>query len=172
MSNTSKAEQLHSAIRTGRYEKVIQLIENGADVNYKDSFSNDALYYAVAHCKVDITGYLLKHGANINSVYSEGKNILHITVEAECEDKGFFNIVKLLVSNGVDLNRKDDFGNTPLWYACIYYVINNETIRYLLNNKADINIVNKFGLSSLTAAKKRGESDLVALLEGGSNVSK
>ena len=52
-----------------------------------------------------------------------------------------------------------------LWYACIYYVINKKTINYLLEKGADMNINNKYGVSSYTSAKENNVTKLLETLD-------
>lgn len=158
-------EELHSAVRTGQYEAVIKLVNQGANINYKDGSKNDALFYAVVHCKDDIAKYLIQKGANLNTLYKDNQNILHVAVRTECEDKGVFGIVELLVHSGVEINLQDKYGNTPLWYACIYYAINEKTISYLLESGANMNLNNKYGVNTYTSAKENNEHELLSLLE-------
>lgn len=164
MKTNNINEELHSAVRTGQTEIVVKLLNNGADVNYKDGSKNDALFYAVVHCKNDIVNYLIQKGANLNTIYKDNQNILHIAVRTECEDKGVFNIVQVLAQKGVDINFQDKYGNTPLWYACIYWAINEKTISYLLEKGADMNLINKYGVNTYTSAKENNEVKLLEIL--------
>lgn len=164
MNKNNLNEELHSAIRTGQYELVVKLVNDGADINYKDSSKNDALFYAVVHCKKDIVKYLIQK-ANLKTLYKDNQNILHIAVKTECEDKGVFEIIELLANQKIDINAQDKYGNTPLSYACVYYVVNRKTIDLLFQHKADMNIVNNYGLSVLTSAKEADRTELLNILD-------
>jgi ankyrin repeat protein len=159
------SEALHSATRMGNYSEVKKLINEGADIGYLDEFNSDAVYYAVVHYRSEILKLLLESGGDINRKYKEKQNILHIAVNAECEDRGGFEVIKTLVEAGVEINCQDKYGNTPLWYACIYYAINQRTIRYLLEEGADMNIVNQYGLSAYTASKQNQRDELADILD-------
>ena len=163
MKNTN--EELHSAVRNGNISVVINLLNHGAEVNYKDSFDNDALFYSVVHCQKDIFNLLLKKGASLNTIYKEDKNILHIAIETECEENGVFEIIEVLLESVVDINTKDKYGNTPLGYACIYYAINKNTIELLLKKGANMDIKNNFGMSDYSSAKENNRSELIEILD-------
>ena len=81
------------------------------------------------------------------------------------EEKGFFNIIDSLIQSGVNINGTDKFGNTPLWYACIYYATNTNSIKLLLEKGANMDIVNKYGLSVHTAAKQNDRQELISILD-------
>jgi ankyrin repeat protein len=170
MKKNNINEELHSAIRTGQYEMVVRLVNEGADINYKDTSKNDALFYAVVHCKNDIVKYLIQKGANLNTLYKDNQNILHVAVITECEDKGAFMIVEVLVHSGVEINLQDKYGNTSLWYACIYHAINLNTINYLLESGANMNLKNKYGVNTYTSAKENNEYELLKMLERYQNI--
>jgi ankyrin repeat protein len=161
MGNKNKMELLHSAIRMGNLELVNQCLKEGAPVNDVDEFKSDALYYSVVSYNDNLVKYLVSKGANINSSYKENRNILHIAVRAECEDRGAFEIIKTLVNSGVDINAQDQHGNTPLWYAAIYFVINENTIKFLLKNGADPSVINKYGSSVCSLAKDDLDAPLI-----------
>lgn len=66
--------------------------------------------------------------------------------------RGNFNLVKGLIAHGVNVNYKSSFGRTPLMVS----VVANKTdiIGYLLDNNADIDIVDINEDSALSIAKK------------------
>lgn len=165
MKKNNINEELHSAVRTGQYKIVVKLLNEGADINYKDIYKNDALFYAVVHCKKDIVKYLIQKGANLKILYKDNQNILHIAVKTDCEDKGAFEIIELLVNQKIDINALDKYGNTPLSYACVYYVVNRKTIDLLFQHSADMNIINNYGLSVLTSAKEANRTELLEILD-------
>lgn len=59
-------------------EVVKYLIENGADINAKDSNGDNLLMIALEYRELDIVKYLLEKGANVNIKNNEGKTVLDL----------------------------------------------------------------------------------------------
>lgn len=107
------------------------MIENGADINnLSDSSGESPLHMAVHYARVPIVELLIKAGAFVNATTNDLNTPLHyigvsenITARLsevdqywnmENYDDDCFNIAKLLVRNGADLNAKNVNGETPL----------------------------------------------------------
>jgi len=157
--------ELLRAIRMMDYDRVNSLISIGADVTFRDEFGSDALYYSVVYPRTEIFQLILTKAPKLNSVYEEHKNILHIAIESGLEEKGYFSIIEALINSNVEINLQDDHGNTPLWYACTYYIVNRQTIKLLLEKGPDMYLINKYGRSTYSAAKENNRKELLEILE-------
>jgi ankyrin repeat protein len=62
------------------------LIENKADVNWKDAFKTSAILYAASSGNVELVKLLLANGANINDNDGQGNSVLSAARESENED--------------------------------------------------------------------------------------
>ena len=49
---------------------------------------------------------------DINTCNENGKNLLHTYAY-----KNNYNLLKLFLDNGCNINKQDDLGNTPIYYA-------------------------------------------------------
>jgi hypothetical protein len=79
-------------------------------------------------------------------------------------------IVKILLDNGADANRQNDFGFTPINSAADTYG-NVDIISLLLQKGADPNIPDVFGKTPLSNAAKNGLKEAIeVLLVGGAKV--
>lgn len=94
-----------------------------------DSEGNSLLHKAVeiipryAKCRdLDLASYLLKHGANIDSVNNEGYTPLHLTVSDGRDPKG----IELLLAHGASPLIPNKRGNTPIDTAQAGYPFFNE----------------------------------------------
>ncbi|KAG4100461.1 ankyrin [Neocallimastix lanati (nom. inval.)] len=111
------------------------LIQNGLDVNAVDEDKHSLLYYAIETDYQEIIPYLFKYGAKIDSIYRNigvVKNLFIHTIESN--DKIRFNILKILIENGLNINYEDHEGKTLLLHAIDtkhYSIIN-----YLLKSHA------------------------------------
>ena len=70
------------------------------------------------------------------------------------------SMIKLLTENKVDINVKNDKGNTALHLA----IGNKEKVKVLLDRKAKLEIKNKMGDTALHLAAGRGSEEIVKLL--------
>jgi len=152
---------LISATQQGQAEIVELLLQYGADwsaVDHPSKFS--AIEYAISDENADIVRHLLAAGAR--PVFRRLSFDMH-------GGPGAREIVRLLMQHGFDINRKDDWGRTPLMWAAERAPL--ETIQLLIDSGADVNIVsgkNMNGVSSketaIGLAKRAKRDDVVELL--------
>ena len=130
----SVQQRLFNAILTGDRKHVKFNIENGADINAKDSNGWSPLYMACDDGKFELVKYLLQNGAEINE--KNGLNdwsSLHNAVVW-----GRLDIVKILHQNGADINTKSIDGKSPLDLAYIFGHL--DISKYLKKAKKEGNI--------------------------------
>lgn len=88
------------------------LLNNGAEIEARDSNGWTALVLAVQAGRLDVAQLLLKRGADIQARDNHGRTVLmHAAWLGQPE------MVRFLLDKGVDINAKDDSGNTALSYA-------------------------------------------------------
>lgn len=75
---------------------------------------------------------------NINTYDKEGKNLLHIFAAASN-----IEILKIILDHGCDINKKDNLGYTPIFYA---YETNYD---FFIKHGADLNLKNNKGRTIL-----------------------
>ena len=139
---------LYMACMNGHHMVAKLLLENGACIDsvYVRIILERAIIYG--HHKVAHIELLLENGANINhanEIYRSDHDcsLLHLT----CIHNNY-NIAKLLLQYGMNVNEKNYNGQTPLHIACMYdgrYSI----IKLLLNNGANIHEKNRFGFTPM-----------------------
>lgn len=110
-ANEGSAEStLHDAAWRGDLKEVTRLIETGADVNWRDSIGETALFGAAAWGHVEVVRYLLSVGADCNIVESSsGYTPLHWAAS-----HGNLETIKLLVEAGADPTLADRRGRLPV----------------------------------------------------------
>lgn len=78
---------------------------------------------------------------------------------------GFYDIAKILVEAGADVNKKNNVGTTPLMEAAIRG--ETECAKLLIDAGADVGLCDKNGFTALELAKMhRAGEEMVRLLEG------
>ena len=114
VEDPSSGKLLHDAIWDGNIERVKRLIDNGADVNFRDDYDYTPLHWAVREGYMDIVQLLVANGADINAIGMYrwgGKTPLHQAVIY-----GHKAIEKYLIAHGADVNIRDSSGLRPLDY--------------------------------------------------------
>lgn len=77
---------------------------------------------------------------------------------------GDFDAAELLVKRGIDINAQDEIGRTAIMAAIEEGWAGTAWVEFLIENGADVNILDKDGDSALDIAKYRRRNDIVELL--------
>ena len=110
--NHEKQTPLHLAFDRKDYAIVKLLLENGANVDAKDSYGTP-LHKACLLGKLEMVKILLKHNANVNERTKTRKTPLHLA----CRNTESPTIAELLLENGALVDAQDCFSWTPLDHA-------------------------------------------------------
>ena len=108
-------ECLFSAVKKGKLEEIENLLDESkygdltADLDAKGLDEFTPLHCSVIESQFKVAEYLLKLGANVNSVSSELRTPLHLACE-----KGYKDFIELLLNYKANINAQDIDGNTPL----------------------------------------------------------
>eukprot|EP00899_Mesostigma_viride_P011736 jgi/Mesvir1/20563/Mv06235-RA.5 len=107
---TGASEQLVGAVYAGDVERVIALVEEGANVNTREEITGNTLLHIAAYeGHTELVAFLLRCGLPPNQTCKVGKTALHHAVA-----RGFGGIARLLVAAGADVNKLDKLGVSPL----------------------------------------------------------
>lgn len=119
------------AVKDGNFSRVVELVEQGADVNARTYGGSTALMEFVGKGYQNMVKYLVEHGADVNAKDNRGRTAL-----MEAARKDYRNMVKYLVQSGADVNVRDYDGLTALVEAAKYGHLN--TVKYLIAQNADV----------------------------------
>ncbi len=183
---------LHVAARDGYYGEVQQLLADGVDVNASNKNGAAALNFAVAQDEEQIVQLLIDHGADLehrdrdtgstpllttlmtgnNSriarmlmdagadttvIDSDGYTVLHMA--AYVDDAGIFI---RFIKNGVDVNARNNKGDTPLKYCALFGAW--KEARLLIHCGAAVDIADNNGDTALHTAILSANPDMAELL--------
>ena len=134
--NKEGSTALHYAIETGNLEIASLLIQKGADINILDlqgqspldlaidfmweeearslfkTNQNASLSFAIYDKDLKAGEALIQAGADVNQTDDDSNTLLHLAVK-----KGDFNLVRLCIAKGADVNYKNHLQKRPLDYA-------------------------------------------------------
>ncbi len=154
---------LYNAAGDGDLKLVKALIAQGANVNSQviDGRTRrgwTALMAAALSGRIEITKYLLSHGANVEAKMQGGETALF-----KAAGNGKLDIVRILIKANANVNAQDDNGNTVLIVAAI--AGHEKIVRLLINAKADVNVVNNSGVTALMWPVEHGNKAIVKMLK-------
>lgn len=143
---------IHSC--TMNYDDISQyLLSVGADINHiiknKHFNTGSSALSIAAGRNYNAVKFIIDNGGDITS-----DSIGGVALTKACSnDYPFFDIIKLLVYNGANINSQYYTTITPLMYMCMQYVAYPEIVIFLIEFGADKNLVNNEGKTALWYAK-------------------
>lgn len=168
-TSKSREEQLVEATKDGDRVRVSKLINEGANVNYRNSDGQaSALDCAVIVGKVELVNLLLDNGADVYGKTGNGYTALMVASRQFLNDP---DIVDTLIRHGADVNAKSSIEQwTPLLLAAANVPINERVVTILIQSGARVNDSNALGWTALMYAAEFGSSELVhCLLKNGAD---
>lgn len=121
-----KDNSLIEAVKSQNMNDINFLIENGANVNFVNRDGENPISEAIKLPNKNLAISLMNKGMGSVKVGKEKHTLAHVAVINEQ-----YEILKELHKFGVDMNVKDEMGNTVLFYAM--KTGNREMIEYLIN---------------------------------------
>jgi ankyrin repeat protein len=142
---------LSYAVTWDATEIAVLLIDRGADVNFKDPISEEAVItMAAQRGNTEVVRALVAKGADTN-VMDKYLDTTPMTIAAEF---GHTETVKLLLNHGVPVDQLTANGSTALHEAA--GTAETALVRLLLDRHADVNHANKLGRTPLFSAACSG----------------
>jgi cytohesin len=152
----------------GELAKVRSFVEQGTDVDARDSDGATALHYAALRGNQDVVEFLVGRGADVNAkdkVY--GFIPLHYVDGIHADG---IHVVELFIAKGANVNAKDRWGWTPLDSAAESGRL--AVAKLLIKAGANVNSRYAWGQTPLDWAADRGHTAVVQLLIAkGANVN-
>ncbi|HBR70787.1 TPA: hypothetical protein DIC20_00530 [Candidatus Dependentiae bacterium] len=129
-------EKLFSAVVRNDFAEVEKLLKAGADINGSISgpvvIGGTPLNVALLLQLTDMAKFLVRHGADVNSVGFRRITPLAIAVSA-----GNLDLVRFIIEKGANVNASGEFGETALQFA----ILNDDLdmVKLLAENHAEVN---------------------------------
>lgn len=121
---------LMKAAGKGDSQKVIELLDKGADVDEKASGGFTPLMYALFRRQPDMVEFLLAHGAKVDQQDDKGWAALSLAAR-----NGYADMVKILLAHGAKVDLQDPGGLTALSWADEYG--HADIVKILIDHGAD-----------------------------------
>jgi hypothetical protein len=163
VEENTKETPLFKAITT-KIEIIDLLVKAGADVNARNKYDETVLHKACEYEDVELIMYLLGKEADVNAVDDQGKTPLLVALYGYIPDEEErLDIVRKFIEKGANVNVMDTIDkNTPLHLACDKG--DNEIVKMLVENKADMKVKNGNGETPYDVAKIRGYKNIASFL--------
>lgn len=159
-NNSLYSRLLYSAAQSGCSECVRLLLLAGADPKMQDMEGRTALMYAGS---AKVAKLLIDSGSNIYATDKDDCDVLQTFLDARWFVAGAaerFEIIRLLVSFGVDIERCDKYGWNSLHSVAFRY--DSQAVEFLLNLGANPHAVDKYGRTALHKACWMGDAQSYA----------
>lgn len=145
-------QAIHVAATLGSEQNVINFLRAGAQVDVLDIHNQTALFLAAAKGHEGCCAVLILNHANPNARNRHGTTILEVAARA-----GHFNVVKLLVDAGAEINAPlVCCGSSPLQAAVESLESPDGLALYLMDKHGDVSSQRSDGKSAIDLAEDRG----------------
>ncbi|WP_295154680.1 ankyrin repeat domain-containing protein [uncultured Brachyspira sp.] len=141
-------------IYDSNFNTVELLVNAKADVNAVNNYGWSPLFFAADNSNSDVVAFLADNGADINLVDSKGITPLLIANDVES--------IKVLAKTS-NINKANFAGVTPL-ISFSGRGISTDAINILLENGADVNMIDKDGETALSYAIENGNFETALIL--------
>ncbi|QES96755.1 ankyrin repeat domain-containing protein [Orientia tsutsugamushi] len=172
MNNGDLLHDLYRAVEDGNIDDVERILAQDAslinsihnavyiDAGLHLPVNGAALHTAVLCKDINMAGFLLKKGADVNLENGYGITSLHYAITHGYDE----NIVMLLLDNGANVNVTNFRGITPLHCVITPSYSDVDRIELLVSRGGNIDVQKNNGRTVLHDAAEYGQRDIVELL--------
>lgn len=151
---------LHEHIFRGRILDVEKCIAAGDDINFENIYGLLPISYTIKPIEIESHDIYYEYNElNTSKKYKKPSRCINY------RPPNYKDLLNLLLANGVDVNRSNKYGSTPLHYAISGYTPNENDIIYtLLNANVNVNVQDNIGYTPLHYAVFKNNPELVEIL--------
>lgn len=157
---------LMMALNSSQIEMAKLLVSEGADINLKSNGGVTALILAAGNSK-ELVELFLANGADINARTETNLGVFTQYVMGIISERVSIDLAELLLKKGADVDEENSHifatGETPLFMAA--GEDNEELIKFLIKNGANVNTKSKEGKTPLSIAVEEGHTKIIELLK-------
>lgn len=151
-----------AALKQDRPARALVLIEEGADVNVRDSIQDSIFLYAGAEGYAAVVAAALQHGADTRVLNRYGGTAL-----IPASEHAHLDVIRLLLNTSIEVDHVNDLGWTALGEAVALGdggPRSQEAVRLLLAAGAEPTPIDRFGRTALQNAERLGYGEIAALI--------
>lgn len=139
----------------GYFNKMKQLVNDGADVNLKSASEFTPLLAAALVGNAEAMQFFIEKGANTRARTFEEQTILHAAISSRDQFA-----VLLALTTGDQVNQRNFYSDTALDNAAMYQIFSKSIIELILADGADEESVDRASLIAMNYGNKRA-SDIL-----------
>jgi len=151
----SAIEQLLYAVHQRNEPQCIKLLATHPSLlNCLLTYQDETIFLlACRHNLRLVLNYVVGKNVNVHETISGNLNGVYVAIH-----KGKVDLIQYLHESGVDIDKPDWLGNTPLFLACEFG--HTDIIKYLIEHGADVNFEKKENSFSFLDFYKKGYFEL------------
>ncbi|MEM4367348.1 MAG: ankyrin repeat domain-containing protein [Candidatus Anstonellales archaeon] len=144
-------------------ERVVKLILEGADVNFKDDMERTALYctFGCGYINVECIKILVEAGADVNAKIHGGNSILYEMVG--CCQPNPPEALEILLKAGACVDVGTPYNFTPLMHAVAFK--SKPLVNLFIKYNANLFVVNASGKTAYDCACDNGDEEIKNILK-------
>lgn len=153
---------IHRAAKFGENDIIELLLTFGADISSRTTANVTALHEASVNVHPSTVKLLLSKGADPDLLNQAGSTPFTLAGAYN-----LYEVLKVYIESGYDVNTQDAHGRTALWRlvgSSPNDLVNSKSVKLLLEAGADPNILTNNGSAALSKAAKLGRTEMVQLL--------
>lgn len=136
--------------------------------NENELLTSSPLEMAIVSSQPELVKYFVSKGASYTkpeNIYPLHKTVLYVSSAKPAKDKPAPDreLVEFFLSKGINVNEKDDGGNTPL--LCAVRANKLDMVMFLVEKGADVNAKNDFEDTPLKLAQDKGGISIINYLK-------